>query len=580
MCDMVFGQILCDPGYRVDFVVGTTYSVDLESFISFPFSLGFLEEPDEVMKRSPSCIFTAMKVCADSLAMFCNFSSMKVPSKDRKVFYALMEDSIFGINAGSKRNPVVNFHPKVWIIKETTHDGSSSRVKLIVMSRNLTCSNDLDVACEMTGEIGENYASKASQGKHQPLCDFLEYLAGKISPVNRAQKDKKKRIRALIDDILRVKSFDISGSIYDDYDFFPMGIPGHDGSQELEFISSCHETLVVSPFLDEKTVESFRSVRNPANRFLVTREDSVTEPMLDVFPQENIYTMNPGMTDIGDEDGTCVNLHAKMYFVTDKHVGYYQYLGSTNATGNGFSRNVEFLVRLRLAPYKYSFNSFREAFLDEKFSRFLKIVPPSVDKKEEYKLTERIRRCMSMLRDGSVSLNEDGTYDMVVNSAGEDASVTVHPLLCPEHPLPLVRQMRFRSIPLGYLSQFVVLTIEGEQQLAKVQIEMPEGRDQAICRRVMNANDFMDCIQFLLADNKEAYMVQKTVLDTMLSSGADSGRGLMPALYEDLLRSSYERPSVLDDIRKLTESVPDGIIDPAFREVFDSLVKSIKIARR
>lgn len=580
MSDMVFGQILCDPGYRVDFALGTTYSIDLETFISLPFSLGFLEEPDEMMKRSSSCIFTAMKVCADNLAVFCNFSSMKIPSKDRKVFYALMEDSIFGINVGTRKRPVVNFHPKVWVIRETSHDGSSSRIKLIVMSRNLAYSNDLDIACEMSGEIGEKYASQASQIKHQPLCDFIEYLAGRISPVNRSQKDKRKKMRALCDDILRVKSFDMSGSIYDDYDFLPMGIPGHDGSQELDFISSRHEALVVSPFLDEKTMLAFKKVKNPQNRFLVTREESVTEPMLEVFPKENIFMMNPGMTDMGGEDPACVNLHAKTYFVTDRGVACYHYLGSTNASTNGFFNNIEFMVRLRLAPYRYSFNSFREAFLDEKFTRFLGIVPPSSDRNEEYLLTEKIRRYMSMLRDGSVSLRDGDLYDMVITASGEDASVTVSPLLCPEQKVPLAREMRFSSIPLGSLSQFVVMTIEGEQQLVKVQMEIPEGRDQAICRRIMGPADFMDCVSFLLADNKEAYMMHKQLQDARLSSGSGSGRNMLPALYEDLLRSVYERPAVLDDIRKLMESVPDSIMDPEFTEVFESLVKSIRIARR
>ena len=75
-------------------------------------------------------------------------------------------------------------------------------------------------------------------------------------------------------------------------------------------------------------------------------------------------------------------------------------------------------------------------------------------------------------------------------------------------------------------------------------------------------------------------MMHKQLQDARLSSGSGSGRNMLPALYEDLLRSVYERPAVLDDIRKLMESVPDSIMDPEFTEVFESLVKSIRIARR
>ena len=88
MEDIIFGRSLREPGYRVDFAVGTTYSLDLETFISLPFSLGFLEEPDEVMKQSPTYIFAALRLCSDRLAVFCNFSDIKVPPKDYKVYCA------------------------------------------------------------------------------------------------------------------------------------------------------------------------------------------------------------------------------------------------------------------------------------------------------------------------------------------------------------------------------------------------------------------------------------------------------------------------------------------------------------
>ena len=62
MDDIVFGRSLREPGYRVDFAAGTTYSLDLETFISLPFSLGFLEEPDEAMKKSLTYIFAALRM--------------------------------------------------------------------------------------------------------------------------------------------------------------------------------------------------------------------------------------------------------------------------------------------------------------------------------------------------------------------------------------------------------------------------------------------------------------------------------------------------------------------------------------
>ena len=77
MEDLVFNQMICSEGYKVDYAVGTTYSLDLNSFMSLPFSLGFIEDPDEAMKSSIAYLFTALRLCTGKLALFCNFSNIK-----------------------------------------------------------------------------------------------------------------------------------------------------------------------------------------------------------------------------------------------------------------------------------------------------------------------------------------------------------------------------------------------------------------------------------------------------------------------------------------------------------------------
>ena len=43
-----YGELLRpDVGYRLDFAVGMTYSLDLEALLGVPISLGLLEEGDE-----------------------------------------------------------------------------------------------------------------------------------------------------------------------------------------------------------------------------------------------------------------------------------------------------------------------------------------------------------------------------------------------------------------------------------------------------------------------------------------------------------------------------------------------------
>ena len=304
MVDIIFGRSLREPGYRVDFAVGTTYSLDLETFISLPFSLGFLEEPDEVMKQSPTYIFAALRLCSDRLAVFCNFSDIKVPPKDYKVYCALMEGSVFPVNV-TRKDQIVNFHPKVWVVRQTRQEKEESLLRVIVMSRNLTRDGSLDCACVLTGRIGDRLASERARVKHKPLSDFLRFLA------NRTTGPKQADMKAIAADVLRVERFDVDGP-YDDYAFLPMGIRGYSGKADLDDLRRSVRVVVVSPFLDDETVKQFASARE--ERLLVTQEQSITQAAIDAFGKENVYTTSPGMTD-NDLDES-VNLHAKIYFST------------------------------------------------------------------------------------------------------------------------------------------------------------------------------------------------------------------------------------------------------------------------
>ena len=245
MDDIIFGRSLREPGYRVDFAVGSTYSLDIETFISLPFSLGFLEEPDEAMKKSLTYIFAALRLCSDRLAVFCNFADIKVPPTAYKVYCALMEGSVFPVDV-SRKNRIVNFHPKVWVVRQTSIEKDDSILRVIVMSRNLTRDGSLDCACVLTGRIGDQQASEHARAKHKPLRDFLRFLAKNATGLKQAD------MIALAADVLRVERFDVDGP-YDDYAFLPMGIRGYSGEADLDDLRRSVRVVVVSPFLDDET---------------------------------------------------------------------------------------------------------------------------------------------------------------------------------------------------------------------------------------------------------------------------------------------------------------------------------------
>ena len=580
MNDIVFGRVLKDPLYRVDFAVGTTYSLDLDTFISLPFSLGFLEEPDEVMRRSVAYIFSALRICSDNLAVFCNYADIKVPPECRKLYYALMEGSIFPINVG-KKNRIVNFHPKVWVIEQTGLHEEDTIVRVIIMSRNLTKDGSLDCACVLTGKVKKREASARARKKHQPLCDFLLYLAKKAS------SKKSRRIERLVQDIYCVESFDIEGSQFDDYDFFPMGIPGYSGLPVLDEIGNAPSVGVVSPFIDDTVMARFD---NSKEKILVTRELSITNAALNAFGKENIYTMNPQMVDNDLEEN--VDLHAKMFFTSsyrrdEEHWRNHLYMGSTNATMGGFYRNIEFLVRFRFIRSRFSWREFSNYFIEDPENRFVNMIrvsPVSDERRAEYERSLALRKAATAVESAEATQDGDNTWMVSIRVSAFEGEATIRPLMRPDLVQPLAAIVLFRGMALIELSEFYVIEVEGLSRVIKIYTPgIPPSRDAEICRRVIPTKaEFMDCISFLLAESKTTYVLEHQMLEKAISGNIDALKDgtEYAAIYENLLRQVYDSPASFKDIQTFVSSLPKDSVPEEFQSLYDKISKAIKSFKR
>ncbi len=571
MDEIIFGRSLREPGYRVDFAIGSTYSLDLETFISLPFSLGFMEEPDEVMKQSPTYIFAALRLCSSRLAVFCNFSDIKVPPKNYKVYCALMEESVFPVNV-SRKERIVNFHPKVWVVRQTSLEKEESILRVIVMSRNLTRDGSLDCACVLTGKIGNRRASKEAQARHKPLGDFLKFLS------QYASDFKKEQMTGLAGDVLRVERFDVDGP-FDDYAFLPMGIRGYSGENCLEDLRRSVRVVVVSPFLDDATLKQFDAKREEA--LLVTQELSIDQTAVDVFGKENIYTMSPGMTDNDLEES--VDLHAKMYFSTrwDGSWKNYVYLGSTNATRNGFTSNVEFLMMLRFKRRMISWYEFADYFRNDSEHRFMQmvdIVEGGGSKVEEYQQSLSLRHAIASITQGDV-VEENDAYTIRLTVSGRDPETEVYPLLRPDLKAVLEPGLSFPGLALVELSEFYVVMTAGLSRVVKIPTnKIPGERNEEICRRyfITSPDQFMDCISFLLSESKTAYVLSRMSFFMRSQEGvAKLATSSYPAVYEDLLREAYDSPDTFGDIKTFVESLPLDVVPQEFDELYKMIIRAI-----
>ena len=148
------------------------------------------------------------------------------------------------------------------------------------------------------------------------------------------------------------------------------------------------EMLVISPFVDKNILNQMVSCNPSAKKTLITRHASVTQEVINLFNNGGVYAPKEVLTDKVEKD-VAVDLHEKVYFIrrNEGNLSYnHLYLGSTNATMNGFRRNVEFLLHLKFAPYKSSYEKYRSELInDSKECMFEQVlsVPEEDSEKED-----------------------------------------------------------------------------------------------------------------------------------------------------------------------------------------------------
>ena len=587
--DIVYTDVMQSDGYVVDYAVLTTYSLDMPSLLSVPFMLGAMSDLTETTMRSPHLVLEAVNKSVGKFSVFCNAGCIVVPQANSKL-YALLERSVVQIALPAKGIGFVNFHPKVWVIKETNPDKDDSQIKVVVLSRNLTCSNDLDVVCELIGHIGTKPATRRSRTKHKPLADFLEWLA------ERGSSKIRKQIRGIITDLDCVERFELIDSPFDDYAFFPMGIDGYDGLEQClkaDMLDHATEMVIISPFIDQKTLEKMTACSPKARKTLITRHASVTDEILSLFnDNDGVYAPKEVLTDKVEKD-VAVDLHEKVYFIRryEGNLTYnHLYLGSTNATQNGFGRNVEFLLHLRFAPYKTSYDKFRSELIhDRKDSIFEQVtaVPADIKDQENTSYELLLRQAVAAIQKAKVK--RQGEYYNVTILCGKSRlpkeEVKIYPLGCEAMEKNLTDGTTFEKLELAMLTEFYVLAVGDIRRVVKIETTgMPtEERDCAIFRSIINTKGkFISYLAFMLTDDTEQYVLESQQMEKELAEMTASikEQEISISLYEDMVRMAYTDPDRISAIRSVIAKADASVIPEHFAELYASFENAIKQIRR
>lgn len=583
--DLVYSDLLQPSlGYEVVFAVGCTYSLSFEGLLSVPMAFGLLGEMDETTKQTPAYLLESIRRSSDKFIVFCNKGGILVPPQ-ALTLYSLLEGCIQEVV--NKDKPIANFHPKVWIIKER-HESGGEQIKIIILSRNLTYTNDIDVVVSMRGQLLSDARRKYCKPEHQPLQDFLLELSNSL-----VASQKKNQLLTLADDIVRLDTLDVSDPFVD-YAFYPnyFGQLLTD-TKPLQELLRAEQLMIVSPFVDESMLEFLcgRTLKH-SRKILLTHRENVTQRVLNCF--DEVYIENDAML---ENNVASVRLHAKMYLTqTSNPKRYHLYLGSANATQKAFKENSEMMIGLEFKQLGSGdrFEMIRDEILGSE-NRYIQVTQPTVDtaidKRLEQEADKVLKQAMLALKSATVNKGDEGelfNIELKTNKVVIKHPIHITPLHCPAKK-QLIQWGAINlitEIPGLYLSEFYVLEIKIDDLyksvLCKVSTKnMPNDRDRWIYKDMIDTREkFMNYVSLMLSDEPSLLLSNEEFVHTMSGSKSNPRNYTYVEIYEQLLCIANTNPQRLLDMNKLVLHLDAEVIPKEFVQMLTQFQKILKHLER
>ena len=130
---VAFELIRPPSGYRLDFAVLTTFTLDLEALLVLPLSL--LAHPNgglEELLADPLRLHQAIQEAGDSLHAFVDETGIAIPRGARPL-YSMLESSVHAVRAPNGGS----FHPKVWVARFTANAEDADPQERIPHARHI-----------------------------------------------------------------------------------------------------------------------------------------------------------------------------------------------------------------------------------------------------------------------------------------------------------------------------------------------------------------------------------------------------------------------------------------------------------
>lgn len=604
-----YGSILApEANYKLDFAIGTTYSLDLDALIGGCIALGLSEDTDSELLKNPVYMLEALRSTGDKVALFCEAGQIHYPNKTTAL-YILLEKIVFQVitTKVSGRKFYPSFHPKFWLIRYSDKS-ENIMYKVAVLSRNLTFDRSWDVSFCMKGVLKKR--RNENSYKAEPIQDFFNYLIKQL-PKDSNGKMKAKWMKTIIEELPFI-SFDLNPennntAFFSEFDFIPNGIASEEGIYSLKeyplYTKDFSELLIMSPFLSRKVIHDFnvRGKKTGAECILITRALELCKLKKEDCDQFKIYTMKDEIVDgesmIGDDSKTYEyqkeDIHAKIYYTRYSGNKTDLYLGSVNASDNGLSSNKEFMMRLKTVASNFSLKDLKSSLFTEDPNSpenpFQEAnITTAVEDKEQEQLNLLDKVAKEIIRlniQAEVFADGEDYYSLVLSipEFKSEFKIEINPLLS-KKIMPIEKSIVFSKLTIMQLSEFFVFSISDDthtvQRILKIETKgIPENRDNKIVTEIVNNKEcFYRYVAFLLGDNFVLSAIEANEVGECNSFKYSNSDSSIPALYEKMLSAAAYDPEKFKEIEYLIKAIDDnGIIPESFVKLYETFKKVVKI---
>ena len=593
-----YGQVLAPPvNYKLDFAIGTTYSLDLDALVGACIALGLAEETDSDLMKNPVCLLEALRATGDKVALFCEGGQIHLPGNVTSL-YILLEKMVFPVTTAKRKGVAKypSFHPKFWLIRYVD-EKNNYLYRVVVLSRNLTFDRSWDVTFCMDGK-----KKSTETAKNNPVGDFITYLIKQLPETDYAA-EKQKKMKSVIRELKNVE-FSLDSKEFTDFDFIPFGIGSQYGSDQKPLYTlledSFHEAFIMSPFLSSGVIKNFNERSKwmeHAEYVLITRASELGKLKPSDCSNFEIYTMKDAVVDgeglISEEtsDIQKQDIHAKIYMLR-KGSDSSLYLGSLNASHNALHGNVEFMIKLHSKNRYLNLTKMKESLFgtDEAESPFqlAQFNNKQIDEVEEKaNLLDGVIKDINRKTLGAVIKENGERFDVSVSfePISSEYEISVSPLLS-KKTVAMAETVMFTDLELTQLSEFYKISVsDGSQTVSRVIMipteNMPDDREKAVVSSVVNDKKcFYRYIAFLLGDNLVVSALESMDMNESESSASQNHNKpiQLPALYEKMLHTAATNPERFKEIEYLIKSISsDGVIPEGFEQLYNTFKKAVKL---